>query len=155
MADLGNALNDILGPASPAHGASMAGAYVAWALAAAALVGLAFWGGPRLRVWRTRLALWRLRRAHRHARVDTRQAAYRLAAELRRYFAVQRLDADAIPPGAGPGWAVVLRRLDRLRYRRGPERAGQWQRVYDCSQARLKRLRLKRRPVKQRAGRAA
>lgn len=143
MADPVGALNDIIGPASPVHAASGAGVYLAGGLAGAAAIAVAIWAARRLGVWRTRAALWRLRRAHRAGRVDTREASYRLAAELRRHAGTHRLDARAIPPHAGPSWAVLLRRLDRLRYARpgGPDRhPEQWRRVCASAARRLASL---------------
>lgn len=143
MADPASALNDIIGPASPVHAGSGAHAYLVGALAGAAAIALAIWAVRRLGVWRTRLGLWRLRRAHRAGRIGTHAACYRLAAELRRHFGTHRLDARTAPPHAGASWAVLLRRLDRLRYgppRRqgGPERqARQWRRVCAAAARRL------------------
>ncbi len=139
MADPNAALIDIVGPAGPAQSAGGGWPFFQWLLVAVAVAALVVWIAARLPVWRTRLALWRLRRAHEAGLMDSREASYRLAAELRRHYRLRRLDAASVSMHAGGDWSAVLRRLDRFRYRPAQSRASprQWQRLCDAAVRRL------------------
>lgn len=151
MADPAAGLIDIIGPASPAHTGTSLSVFLAWSLVTVVLVGLLAWLIVRLPVWRTRLVLRHLRRVHRARLIGTREAAYRLAAELRRHYRVRRLDALCVPGEAWREWGAVLRRLDRLRYAtegsstRGSAQAkssaAQWDRMCEVAARRLGRTR--------------
>jgi len=139
MADPNAALIDIVGPAAPAQSAGTGWPFVEWLLVALAIAALVVWIAVRLPVWRTRLALWRLRRAYQAGLVDTREASYRLAAELRRHYHLRRLDAASVSMRAGGDWCALLRRLDRFRYRPTASRTSprQWRRLCDAAGRRL------------------
>lgn len=142
MADPGAALVDIVGPPPPVSAPTHTTEQLVAVFVVALVFALGVWIIRRWSAWRVRLTLRRLRHAHEAGRIDTREAAFCLAAALRRYFGVMRIDGVSVPPGAGRRWVVVLRRLDRLRYAKpgtSVSLAEQWRRLSAVTARRLAR----------------
>jgi len=118
MADL----IDIVEPAPPPvaeHAPAFAAAGVVLALALA-VVAVAWWvRGRKKRQVQKRLR--RLKQALQDGSLAEHELAYRLAAELRGRFGLNRLGAAPVPAclesGREEAWADFVERLDALRYR--------------------------------------
>lgn len=137
MNDSTSGLIDIIEPVRPMLAAT---SYSAWwlALVVTALVLLGLWMRWRGRCVRAcRKRLHQLRQACAAGSVSQREAAYRLAFELRQGLQLQQLNADqppALPAAEHPGWAETVTRLDTLRYQAGASLDDQqWVRL--CNQA--------------------
>lgn len=120
MDDSAVILQDIIGPLAPTLVASppywQYAGYVLLVLLGLGLITLLHW---RWRVYRSQAPLHKLRLEFVAGRIDPHQAVYRLAAETRRIFHLQRLSVTVVPAKlhtTDDVWRNFASRLDSWRY---------------------------------------